>query len=104
MVGYDFNSAPMERYAEGLLWPYLNNRSVWRYLGNFLYFFVCYGNTSFRPVNFSVRITHPRETILNSVDHNASARRNTPFSCSLFVPLVRVGNMKGQVVKAVLVS
>src|SRR5512145_3156691 len=84
--------------------PYLNNRPIWRQPGNFLYFFVRYGNTPFRPVDLSVSVAYRRETILDAVDHDVSARRNTEFFCAIFVSLVWIGNMQGEVKPAVPVS
>src|SRR5210317_1770217 len=86
------------------LWPYLNNRTIWHQLVDFLHLFVCNGNTSFRPVNLCMRSTNPRETIFDAMDHYISARRNTKFFCSHFVFLVWIGNMKRQVITAVPVS
>src|SRR5512145_2640958 len=84
--------------------PYLNNRPIWRQPGNFLYFFVRYGNTPFRPVDPCVSIAYPRETILDAVDHDVSAGGNTEFVRTFFVSLVWIGNMQREVKPAVPVS
>ncbi len=49
-------------------------------------------------------VAYPGGTILDAVDHDVSARRNTEFFCAIFVSLVWIGNMQREVKPAVPVS